>query len=232
MNTWDTNGRFGDGQTKKRKELEKEKSVFYDILNILTITLIEKRAKYTSEEIELMVKDIPQGHSDFARYEEFDYTLEDNDLVSSPVPIIGNPKAHFQSISQTENEIKAAIGVKELLFIPNGKRIIKIEIDNRTRCFQENSPANCNKEQFARAMHRLQDHYAHGKFTFSEEAEWSSLYPPMAIFWAIQELANPGTVFGHILYGSAPDNNPTEWEKANKVTKDWLKLWDCVCNKE
>jgi hypothetical protein len=74
----------------------------------------------------------PKGHSDFFGGDRFDFTKEDHDLKTSPVPIIGNPKGHF---------------------LPHSDQAVLPAINEAIN--------NCDKKLFERAMHRAQDYYVH-----------------------------------------------------------------------
>jgi RHS repeat-associated protein len=49
------------------------------------------------------------GHKDFYGSNMFDYYLEDRELSTSPIPILGDPERHFRDLSISESQIQAAV---------------------------------------------------------------------------------------------------------------------------
>jgi len=54
-------------------------------------------------------KEVPWGHSDFLGYPEFDYVEQDEDLYTSPIPIIGDVGSHFYPKSIAQQKVDLAI---------------------------------------------------------------------------------------------------------------------------
>lgn len=67
----------------------------------------------------------------------------------------------------------------------------------------------CDKNKFERAMHRVQDNYSH----YEQDYRWDPLRGD----------------FGHILDGAVPDDNVTQWSKAQEKTKELVKIWEDNC---
>lgn len=49
------------------------------------------------------------GHKDFYGSNMFDYYLEDRELSTSPIPILGDPGRHFRDLYISETQIQVAI---------------------------------------------------------------------------------------------------------------------------
>jgi len=71
--------------------------------------------------------------------------------------------------------------------------------------------ARCKKENFERAMHRVQDFYSHYKKGYR---------------WAPKERK-----WGHVFAGSKPDADRHAWREANQATYLLVKEWDANCCK-
>ena len=77
-----------------------------------------------------------KGHSDFEGSDRFDYTAEDHDSATRPIPwpltdgTSSNPSGHFQDRATSKNQVMDAID-------------------------------KCDKSAFERAMHRYQDYWSH-----------------------------------------------------------------------
>lgn len=62
----------------------------------------------------------------------------------------------------------------------------------------------CDYDKFRRAMHQLQDYPFHYKKGY-------------------------GPIFGHLIDGNAPDNDPDAWNWSEKITRRFIKEWDKKC---
>jgi len=69
----------------------------------------------------------------------------------------------------------------------------------------------CNKDEFERAMHRLQDYYFH----YAKGFRWKP---------------SEGK-FGHPFKPKA-DNDPVAWARANQITEKCVKEWEARCRCE
>ena len=79
----------------------------------------------------------------------------------------------------------------------------------------------CDAKKFQSRMHRLQDYYAH----YGKGFRWDPLGP----------IDIPGNGWGHAFVSDWPDLDNIAWTKAEKVTREWLKIWlstccECACD--
>jgi hypothetical protein len=78
----------------------------------------------------------------------------------------------------------------------------------------------CDAKKFQSRMHRLQDYYTH----YGKDFRWDP--------WGPVDI--PGNGWGHAFVGDWPDLDNIAWTKAEKVTREWLKIWldtccECAC---
>jgi len=123
-----------------------------------------------------------KGHSDFYGFEFFDYNLEDRDPATTPMDPVNGAPANH-----FQDLWQSAQQVR--------------------RAIDE-----CDKEEFGRALHRLQDFWSH----YNKGYRW-----------------NPAKgQYGHAIdsvRGRSPDEDNVEWLRAENTTRlyvqKWIKKW-------
>ena len=173
VDMYDVLGLFGDG---RRAHYAEKLGVTWD--------------KVPQKLMDANPDNIPKEHSDFAGWEQFDYTYPDTfKSGTSPLyPFLGDPGKHFMTHAKAEEELEEALNSRDA-------------------------------DRFRNAMHFAQDPFVHrGKgYEWKPFRKWKSL----GLGHALAECK----IFGVQIWGHNPDDDPVAWEKANDLTKQYLKKW-------
>ena len=212
QNPWgkfDALGLFGHGQNDAKAEILKkiEKNKKWVAPSGPNFSSLQNQ--FLEKELSRVEKDVSKGHSDFHGSDRFDFTLEDKDPKTAPLPSVGffffetgNPAGHFQDLETSEKQVAEAIN-------------------------------SGNKDAFQRAMHRGQDFYSHYnkgyRWNPEDIFEYDSSYNPYNYGMGPGPKPVKGIKknnVGHLFDGTAPDNDPKAWSEANEWTKKWVEKWD------
>jgi uncharacterized protein RhaS with RHS repeats len=83
-----------------------------------------------------------KGHSDSYGHNCFDFTLEDHDPRSAPVPG-GNPAAHFQDFVQSERQVKDAIARCNAEAFARAMHRLQDYFTHRAKGYRYDPPVHC-----------------------------------------------------------------------------------------